>query len=113
MSAEVGRWPRPENCRLDLMQVERRRVQRKIGGGGFCGGQHGVASFCGSGSSIADPNQANDWPLWLPDLVEEFLDGFTDPFELSGLRHGKVRIADVPRFARDLVGANPTFTLAA
>ena len=33
VSAEVRRRPGPENGRLDLMQVERRRVQRKIGGG--------------------------------------------------------------------------------
>ena len=30
MSAEVRRRPRPEHGRLDLVQVERRRVQRKI-----------------------------------------------------------------------------------
>ena len=41
VSAEVRRRPGPEDRRLDLLQVERRRARRRIPTDGFLWGQHG------------------------------------------------------------------------
>src|SRR5882672_2236517 len=105
MSTEVRRRPRPEDCRLDLMQVERRRGRRNIAAEGFRDRRHG-RSFQGSGS-IAPGPPANDWPMQLSDLVEQFLDGLADLFEPSGLRRGQVRAVNVPGLGRDLVTGDP------
>src|SRR4030095_6930359 len=46
MSAEVRRRPLPQDGRLDLLQVERRRVRRRIRADGFLWRQHGRIPSC-------------------------------------------------------------------
>ena len=56
--AEVRRRPLPEHGRLDLMQVETRRVRRNIAADGFLTDDMG-ASFLGSDHSGPDPTTSD------------------------------------------------------
>ena len=84
VSAEVRRRPRPEHGRLDFVQVERRRVQRKIGGGGFRDGQHGRILSWVRVHSRPGPRRQRFGLLiacaLVADLVEELVDGLADLF---------------------------------
>src|SRR5262249_33919327 len=42
-------------------------------------------------------------PLWLSNLVEEFVQSLADTLQPENLRHRQIRIGDVPAFRRDLV----------
>jgi hypothetical protein len=67
--AEIGRRPQPEHGRLDLVQVEHRRLRRRIRVAGFLAGQHG--GILSSGEQL-DPSERQ---LRLSNLVEKFIDG--------------------------------------
>jgi hypothetical protein len=49
------------------------------------------------------PTPGNDRAPQLLNLVEQLIDRVADLFEPSGLRHGQVRIRDIPNGGRDLV----------
>src|SRR5262249_40380239 len=101
VSSEVRRRPRSENSRLDLVQVERRRLRRKTLVYGFLDGQH--AAFLSWVRVHSDPDPDDDWRALLRNLVEEFIDRLADALEPVNLRHRQIWMSDVPAFRRDLV----------
>ena len=113
VSAEVRRRPLPQDGRLDLVQVERRRVRRKIRGGGFLWRTTWRHPFMGPGPLRPEPKRTMS-RCGYPTLSRNSSTALPTRFEpRRGLRHRQIRMGDVPAFCRDLVLDDPVLHLRA